>query len=123
MTVSVIEARGFLDRRARADRERRRALAVEAEADAGRIVRMLIDDYAPSRIYRWGSLLQPECFREWSDIDVAVEGLHDPLAGLHALDDACKLTHFPVDLVELERIHPLHAETIRKSGVLVHERS
>ncbi len=123
MTVSVIEARSFLDRRARADRERRRAMAVEAEADAERIVRMLIDDYAPRRIYRWGSLLQPERFREWSDIDVAVEGLHDPLAGLHALDDACQLTRFPVDLVELERIHPLHAATIRKSGVLVHERS
>jgi hypothetical protein len=44
------------------------------------------------------------------------------MAGLHALDDACKLTRFPVDLVEMERIHPAHAETIRKEGKLVYER-
>ncbi len=109
----------------RRDARRRQQLAVmvaDAQADFGRIKDMLIAAYHPHRIYQWGSLLHPERFQEISDIDIAVEGLEDPLAGLHALDEACQLTRFPVDLVELERIHPAHAETIRAEGRLVYER-
>lgn len=101
--------------------EQRSELAARAEQDARAIVTMLIADYQPRRIYRWGSLLRPDGFREWSDIDVAVEGLGDPLAGLRAADDAQRLTTFPVDLVELDRIDPRHAATIRDEGVLVYE--
>ena len=68
---------------------------------------MLVRDYQPKRIYQWGSLLHPQHFQEISDIDIAVEGLTDPMDGLHALDDACQLTRFPVDLVELERMDAL----------------
>ena len=108
-------------------REKRRgdlhALFLQAGKDAKRIVTMLIDKYHPRRIYQWGSLLHPSRFREWSDIDIAVEGLDSPLDGLHAIDDALLLTSFPVDIVELERIHPEHARTIRSEGKLVHERT
>ena len=96
-------------------------MARQAQADFNQIRDMRVRDYHPKRIYQWGSLLTPEKFQEISDIDIAVEGLTDPIAGLHALDDACQLTRFPVDLVELERIHPTHAETIRTQGKLVYE--
>lgn len=103
--------------------QRHRLLAMmnEAQLDFERIRDMLIQKYHPKRIYQWGSLLRPERFRDISDIDIAVEGLDDPLAGLHALDEACGLTRFPVDLVEMERIHPAHAKTIREEGKLVYE--
>ncbi|WP_291321171.1 hypothetical protein [Desulfonatronospira sp.] len=122
MQIDVKSARISLERKAESNRQRRIALAAEAEADAQAIISMLITKYAPKRIYRWGSLLNPERFHEWSDIDLALEGLTDPMEGLHALDDACRLTRFPVDLVELERIHPEHAKTIRQQGIMIYER-
>ena len=69
---------------------------------------------------QWGSLLRPGGFREWSDIDIAMEGLNDPLDGLRAADDASVLTEFPVDIVELDRIDPRHAETILREGKVVY---
>jgi len=33
-----------------------------------------------------------------------------------------ELTDFPLDLVELERIETVHAESIRRNGRLVYER-
>ncbi len=83
---------------------------------------MLVKKYRPLRIVQWGSLLRPGGVREWSDIDIAMEGLNDPLDGLRAADDASALTEFPVDIVELDRIDPRHAETILREGKVVYER-
>lgn len=114
--------RAFVRRReARRKRLLEERLA-EARRDFDRIVQYLIREYRPLRIYQWGSLLHPERFSEISDIDIAVEGLTDPLAGLDAAAGAERLTRLPVDLVELERIHPAHAESIRREGRLIHER-
>ncbi|HAS83337.1 MAG TPA: hypothetical protein DCS43_11870 [Verrucomicrobia bacterium] len=111
----------FAQRHAR-QRTRLLALAGQAQEDFCRIIDMLIHNYHPRRIYQWGSLLHPERFQDISDIDIAVEGWEDPMIGLQALDTACQMTGFPVDLVELDRIHPAHADTIRKEGKLVYER-
>ncbi len=108
------------------DKTRRKNLAErlgEAKNDRERIIAMLIEKYRPARIYTWGSIDKENTFSEISDIDIALEGLVDPMEGLHALGDAEELTAFPVDIVELERIHPSHAENIRKRGRLVYERS
>ena len=98
-------------------------LEADAAADAAAIIGMLVERYQPRRIYQWGSLTRAGAFREWSDIDIALEGLEDPLDGLRAMDDAAQLTRFPVDLVELERIDPRHAADIRTRGTLVYERT
>ncbi len=97
-------------------------LRQQAEEDCRRIVDYLVKKYNPKRIYKWGSMLSPGKFTTMSDIDIAVEGLAGPLDGLHAQGDAEELTDFPVDLVELERIHPLHAKTIRERGKILYER-
>ncbi len=118
----VVAARASLARR----EARRKALLdarrEQAQRDFDRIVEYLVRDFRPLRIYQWGSLLRTERFSEISDIDVALEGLDDPLAGLHAAAGAERLTDFPVDLVELERIHPVYAASIRQEGKLVYER-
>ncbi len=121
MTFDITAARRTFAQRSIHRSQQRQDRARQAQADFIRIKDMLVRDYHPKRIYQWGSLLCPEQFQEISDIDIAVEGWTDPMTGLHALDDACQLTRFPVDLVELERIHPAHAETIRKQGRLVYE--
>lgn len=115
-------ARANLRRRFQERRKSLDLLTEQARKDVQRITAMLIERYQPRRIYQWGSLLEPNGFREWSDLDFAVEGLGGPLDGLRAADEASDLTLFPVDLVELERIHPLHAESIRANGRLIHER-
>ena len=121
-TFDVAAARLGLAQRSALRRDRLLVLASEAQEDFCRIKEMLVQVYQPRRIYQWGSLLHPERFQEISDIDIAVEGWGDPMTGLHALDAACQLTRFPVDLVELERIDPAHADTIRKEGRLVYDR-
>jgi len=122
MTFDINAARENLRRREEERRAKLAELAERAEEDARRIVEMLIAEFRPRRIYRWGSLLEPARFREWSDIDIAVEGLKDPLDGLRAADRASEMSGFPVDLVEMERILPVHAESIRREGRLVYEK-
>ena len=122
MTFDIQAAKKTIQQRVLERRRHLNALAELAIRDAERITAMLIERFNPLRIYQWGSLLTPSCFREWSDIDFAVEGLEDPLAGLRAADEASRMTEFSVDLVEMERIHPRHAESIRKQGKLIYER-
>jgi predicted nucleotidyltransferase len=61
-------------------------------------------------------------FNVISDIDIAFEGLLDRLAGLKIQDAAESMTDFPVDIVELERVHPAIAEDIKQHGRLRYER-
>ncbi|MFH0922118.1 MAG: nucleotidyltransferase domain-containing protein [Fibrobacterota bacterium] len=94
----------------------------KAEADVRVIIAMIIERYKPQRIYQWGSVLNPASFRDYSDIDIALEGLGHPMDLLHILRDAETLTDFPLDIVELEKIDPIHAESIRSKGKCVYER-
>lgn len=90
--------------------------------DCERIIAMIIANYKPERMYQWGSLLRRERFWESSDIDIAVEGLADSACFFSLLAEADDLTDLPLDIVELEHVDPLHAESIRKKGKLVYER-
>jgi predicted nucleotidyltransferase len=121
MSVSSATASEFLRRRTDKRRQEWSDLEEKAKSDVANIVRHLIETWHPRRIWQWGSLIRPAEFREWSDIDIAVEGLTGPLDGLKAAEEAACMTSFPVDLVELDRIDPRHARTIREEGVLVYD--
>jgi predicted nucleotidyltransferase len=121
MSVSPATASEFLRCRAEKRRQACAALEEKARRDAACIVSHLVKTWHPDWIWQWGSLTRIGEFREWSDIDIAIEGLADPLAGLKAAEEAASMTSFPVDLVELDRIDPRHARTIRDEGVLVYE--
>ena len=122
MAFDIEAARLNLRNREKARQRQLDSLYERAVSDFEKIVSHLISKYDPIRIFQWGSLLHRERFREWSDIDIALEGLSHPLAGLSAASDAQEMTELPVDLVELERIHPLNAQSIRSDGRLVYER-
>jgi predicted nucleotidyltransferase len=119
--ISII--RSFLKSKSKRKKERLAALHSAAVSDFNRIVWCLIHDFTPKRIYQWGSLIESDRFSEISDIDIAVEGWKDPETALKAGAAIEKLTAFPVDLVELERIHPAHAESIRRKGKIVYEKA
>jgi len=114
--------RGFLDQRERERTDRLADLHRQATADAARIVAFIRDTYRPTRILQWGSVLEPELFREYSDIDIAVEGITDAESFFSLLGDAEKMTEFPVDIVQLERIEPEFRELLMQKGRIVYER-
>ena len=120
MTVDPAHTVAFLRRREAARQrgldERFRA----AWADFHRIVEMISGEFAPRRIWQWGSLLHRERFSERSDIDIALEGLGPAERLFQVYARAEGLSTFSLDIVELERIEPEYARLIRAAGRLVH---
>lgn len=121
--VDIEAVRNFLDRRVKQHKKLLKKRFDRAQRDFNRIIQRIINGYDPLRIYQWGSLLHPEDFSEISDIDIAIEGIASTEQFFSLLSEADELTDFPLDIVELEKIHPLHAESIREKGRLVYERS
>ena len=119
--IDLKKAAAFLD-----EKENRRLALVhdrfeKATADCAAIVEMIKQKFKPERIYQWGSLLDESKFSEISDIDIAVEGTFSAEGMFRMLEAAEKLTDFPVDLVDINKIDPLHAESIRFKGRKVYE--
>lgn len=122
MPVDIQQARAFLHRK---EARRQEALVVryqQAWQDFRAIVGMIAKKFCPARIYQWGSLLDRRQFCEWSDIDLAVEGLVSAEAFFDLYRDADQVATLPLDLVEMERIEPEFADIIRMKGVVVYER-
>ena len=95
----------------------------QARQEAAAVVAMIVSRYEPARIWQWGSLVHGRGFSEVSDIDIAVEGVDEPARFFAMFGDAEKLTTLPLDLVQMDQIEPLHAESIRRKGRLVYDRS
>ncbi|MDD4309233.1 MAG: nucleotidyltransferase domain-containing protein [Candidatus Cloacimonetes bacterium] len=94
-----------------------------AKRDFELITQMLIAKYNPQKIYQWGSLIAREHFSEVSDIDIALEGITNPETYFKLLSEAQSMSDFSLDIVEMEKIHPLHREMIIRKGKLIYERS
>jgi len=117
------KARASLKRRMVKQRAGNLVLHAKAVSDFQSILKMIVETYAPERVYQWGSLLRPEQFRDYSDIDIAVEGAMTAQAYFELLGKAQAMTDFPVDIVQLEKIEPEFSESIRKEGKVVYERA
>ena len=108
-----------LETRSRKRREALEQSLAEARADFERIVDHIWRTYRPTRVYQWGSLIDGGHFSERSDIDVALEGVTSASDFFAVLRDVEALSRFPVDVVQLETIHPAYAESIRARGRIV----
>lgn len=93
-----------------------------ARKDFDRIVDHIARTYRPKRIWQWGSLIDGHHFSERSDIDIALEGIDDPKTFFAILGDAMDMSGLPVDVVQIETIHPAYADSIRSRGRIVYER-
>jgi predicted nucleotidyltransferase len=120
--VTPADIRRFADERAARDRGARRQLHAEAQRDAEAIVEMIIRRFEPRRLVQWGSVLQSDQFREYSDVDIAIEGVTDPETFFEILDAAESMTRFPVDIVQLEHVEPAYRDLILEKGRVVYER-
>ncbi len=121
-SVDIAKVRQFLREKEARRRQRIEKRLRKAQRDFERIIQLIVSRYGPEKIYQWGSLVHTEHFSEISDIDIAVEGLGSAERYFSLAREAEELTDLPLDLVELEKIHPLHAESIRKKGKLIYER-
>ena len=99
-----------------------KALHEQATEDCESILLMIVKLFDPLRVYQWGSLLRPGQFREYSDIDLAVEGIMSPQAYFDMLEEAQAMTRLPIDIVQMEKILPEFADSIRQYGRIVYER-
>ncbi len=119
----VRAARDRLIHREKAERAKNLRLHEQASEDAAAIIACIVKIAKPTRIYQWGSLLAPALFREYSDIDIALEGVRDPEVFFKILAETAGMTSFPLDIVQLETIEPEFAGEIREAGRLVYERT
>lgn len=118
----VERAKLCLQNRAQARNEQLEQLRHKAMADVRAIVDMIIERYNAIRIYQWGAVLRPHGFRAYSDLDIAVEGILDAQAFFQLFGEAQEMTHFPLDLVQIEKIAPEYAQDIVQKGKVVYER-
>ena len=93
----------------------------QAWQDFETIVSYLIKQYRPSKIIQWGSLLDRNLFSEFSDIDIAIEGIISAEIMFQIYGDILKLSDFSVDIVQLEKIAPEFAEIIKEKGKVIYE--
>lgn len=121
-TVSPADIRAFFKRKARLRTESNHALWCKAKADADAIIAHIANNHDPTRIWQWGSVLRPDKFNEISDIDIALEGITEPVEFFAILGEAEAMTSFSIDILQLECIMPEFAEIIRSKGKIVYER-
>jgi len=95
----------------------------KAIQDFNIIVEIIIEKYKPKKIYQWGSLLNKKHFSEMSDIDIALEGIDNAETFFCLIAEVENLTEFPLDIIEMEKIHILHKNMILNKGKLIYERN
>ena len=121
MNISIEKAKAFLEEKERKQQEKLDVLYARAIRDFDVIKEMIIEHYQPRRIYQWGSLLDRSMFRDYSDIDIAVEGVDEPARFFKMYGEAEKLTDFSLDLLDINCIEPEFADIIKQKGVQVYD--
>ena len=120
---NTVKARENLKNRKKEVINEHEQLFYKAHADCTAIINMIIERFYPRRIYQWGSLLDKKMFTDYSDIDIALEGIGSIEDMIELERIAEGMTDFPLDIVELGKIPPAYANTIRSKGILAYERN
>lgn len=106
-------------RRAEIEKLNRR-LESQARNELRQIVSLLVDKYEAQRIFLFGSLKTGD-FTEYSDIDLAVEGIKDE-EFFTALAAVNRVSRFSVDLKPLEDLESYFRLRIYLEGELIYEK-
>ena len=113
------QMRARFERRAEQRRVALTARLHQARADFDCIVDHIWRTYPLERIWQWGSLIHDRHFSERSDIDLALEGVPSAAVYFAILAAAEARTRLPVHVVEMDKLHPAFAESIRARGRIV----
>lgn len=120
MSVSISEVKKYLLEKNQKENSHRRELFKLATYDFNKMLDHIVCNYKNISVYQWGSLLHPEDFDENSDIDIAVAGIKSSEVFFKLYGELLKMTEFPLDLVELDRIDIGHQKSIKEKGRLVY---
>ena len=121
-SVNIQKVKEFLNRKHQARNRELHKHFETAWKDFEIITEMIKNKYNPNRIYQWGSLLDENKFSEISDIDIAVEGIKSSEDFFALYGEATEMTEFQLDIVEMEKIIPEHADSIKQNGKIIYER-
>ena len=110
-------------RRIEEDETARIRLREEAEESSRRIARVLVEDFGASRVCMVGSVISPEEFTEWSDIDLVVFDL-SPDRYFKALASAWRLLPkgMELDLIPYEDADEFLKDRVLKEGVFLYDK-
>ena len=72
-------------------------------------------------IFQWGSLLHPETFDELSDVDIALTHVRSPEEYFQIQGALMKMTEFPLDCIELDKVSPENRDLLLLKGKWIHE--
>jgi len=122
-TIDYQQVRQFLKNKYNKQNEKNEILYQQAQEDFHAILDVIIDKFDPVRIYQWGSLLNKNMFKDYSDIDIAVEGIDSAENFFKLYKEIEPLTRFPLDCVQMEKIEPEFRVIIKRKGKIVYERN
>ena len=96
-----------------------KALLQRAWHTAHRIAAMLYEDFNATQVAVFGSLVEPEAFSKWSDIDIAVWGVPNDqyFRAVWEAEDTSRL--FKLDLIDFESCKGLFRERIESQAVSI----
>lgn len=94
-----------------------------AKRDLDKILKIIIEKYKPEKIYLWGSILTPNNFRDYSDIDIALVGILSAKRFFELYGEIMFLSDFSIDIVQLEKIEPEFRDIILMKGKIVYEKN
>jgi predicted nucleotidyltransferase len=103
-------------------RERWERLREEAQDEARRGARILVEQYGASRVWLIGSAAGEWIFHDFSDVDIVVEGLDEPTF-TRAWTRLPDLFHFKIDLRPREEFTGELWARLIPQPVLIAERS
>jgi predicted nucleotidyltransferase len=118
--LSAKEVAGYRDAARRRDQDERRALAAREQrawALARRVAVELRRQFHVSRVVVFGSLVHPDCFTAWSDVDVAAWDLR-PDETFRAIGVAMDLDpEITVNLVDVATCSASLLRVVEQEGV------
>ena len=114
MAVSIEEAAAHFRRRKEERRARAEARARELALRLPEAKRLLVERFGARRVILFGSLARG-ALEEWSDVDLAVEGIA-PEDYFTAIAELVGLFERPVDLVEIEHAQESLLARLRLEG-------
>lgn len=95
------------------------ALLQRAWHTAHRVAAMLYEEFSATQVAVFGSLVEPELFSKWSDIDIAIWGIPNDKY-FRAVSEAVKISGlFKVDLVDFENSKELFREKIQSQLIRI----
>lgn len=86
---------------------------------AKQIAYLLRQKYGANKVWVFGSLTNKEMFNQWSDIDIAVEGISNEYYYKAVAEVISFSLEYKIDMVDIFECSPLMQENIKREGILI----